>query len=428
MRFLGILLVCSCCLAQQETATYFSVPPVDAPQLASRGPWPVGVRTVELVNPHQPDILHFDKGTGKAPFYDRPLTIEIWYPATIPAGKEERVVYESAMPGTPRPGVPSSFHIAGKALRDAPPVSGKAFPLVVVSHGYPGSRTFMTWLTENLASKGYVVAAIDHTDSVFGQQRAFTSTLLNRAADQTFTIDTLADRSRDPGDFLHDVMDPSRVAVVGYSMGGYGALATAGAGYSRQGGSARAIPGGYFDRWLADNPEFQSRRREHVKALVAIAPWGNQPPQNNWDAQGLAGIRIPSLFIAGDQDDVSGFEQGTRKAFNGAVNSERYLLVFENARHNVGGNPPPPEALGNFTTRAFFDEPVWRKDRIAAINQHFITAFLDLYLKGDASRHEYLALPVKSPAGNQTWKGFQPRWAPGVEWYHLAAGQQASPQ
>lgn len=433
MRLLRILFVCSCCFAQQDTATYFSVPPADAPELARRGPWAVGVRTVELVNPRQPDILHFDKETGKAPAYDRPLTIEIWYPATIPPGKEERVVYESAMPGTPRPGVPNTFHISGKALRGAPPVSGSGvngsgFPLVVVSHGYPGSRTFMSWLTENLASKGYVVAAIDHTDSVFGQQRAFASTLLNRAADQMFTIDALTDGSRDPGDFLHNVIDPSRVAVVGYSMGGYGALATAGAGYSRQGSAARAVPGGYFDRWLADSKEFRSLRRQQIKAVVAIAPWGNQPPQNNWDAQGLAGIRIPSLFIAGDQDDVSGFEQGTRKAFNGAGNSERYLLVFENARHNVGGNPPPPEALGSFTTREFFDEPVWRKDRISAINQHFITAFLDLYLKGDASRREYLTLPVKSPAGNQTWKGFQPRWALGVEFYRYAAGQEANPQ
>lgn len=427
MRFAGILVVC-CCFSQQGTPNYFSVPPADAPELAPRGTFAVGVRTVELVHPQQPDILHFDKDTGKAPLYDRPLTLEIWYPATLPAGKEERVVYESGMPGAPRPGVPGTFPVPGKALRDAPPVKGTAFPLVVVSHGYPGSRTFMTWLTENLASKGYVVAAIDHTDSVFGQQRAFTSTLLNRAADQTFAIDALTERARDPRDFLHDVVDPSRVAVVGYSMGGYGALATAGAGYSNQGGAAQAIPGGYFDRWLAESKEFQSRHREQIKAVVAIAPWGNQPPQNNWDAKGLAGIRMPSLFIAGDQDDVSGFEQGTRKAFYGAVNSERYLLVFENARHNVGGNPPPPEAQGSFTGRAFFDEPVWRKDRIAAINQHFITAFLDLYVKGDESRRAYLALPVESPAGSQAWKGFQPRWALGVQWYRYAAGQEAPAQ
>lgn len=412
--------------AQAHHTDYFSVPAIDAPALAPRGSWPVGVRTIEIVNPGQPDILHFDKESGKAPLYDRALTVEIWYPATVPQGQEERVVYESGMPGTPAPGVPRTFLVPGKALRDAPPVTGSRFPLVVVSHGYPGSRTFLTWLTENLASKGYVVAAIDHTDSVFGQQRGFLSTLLNRAADQIFTIDTLSARSRNSGDFLHGLLDPDRVAIVGYSMGGYGALATAGAGYSRLGGSARAIPGGYFESWLAGNPRFEARRRDPVKALVAIAPWGAQPPHNNWDSQGLAGIRIPSLFIDGDEDDVSVYRQGVRKVFEGAANSDRYLLVFENARHNVGGNPPPPEALGEFKSRAFFDEPVWRKDRISAINQHFITAFLDLYLKGDESRREYLNLPVKSPLDkDQTWKGFQPRWALGLELYHYAAGQEA---
>jgi len=431
MRFPRLLvaapvLLCSGLAAWQGVPAAYSVPPVDAPELAPRGRWAVGVRTLEIVNPGQPDILRFDKDSGKAPLYDRPLTIEIWYPATIPPGQEERVLYESTMPGTPAPDVPKTFLVPGKALRDAPPATGPLFPLVVVSHGYPGARTFLTWLTENLASKGYVVAAIDHTDSVFGQQRAFVSTLLNRAADQVFTIDTLSARSRDARDFLHGLVDPARVAIVGYSMGGYGALATAGAGYSRQGASARAIPGGYFEPWLSGNPQFAGRRRDHIKALVAIAPWGAQPPNNNWDSQGLAGIRIPSLFIDGDQDDVSGYEEGVRKAFEGAVNSERYLLVFENARHNVGGNPPPPEALGKFTARAFFDELVWRKDRISAINQHFITAFLDLYLKGDEGRREYLDLPVKSPGRDQTWKGFQPRWALGLELYRYAAGQEAA--
>jgi len=35
------------------------------------------------------------------PLYDRALKIEIWYPAIIPEGREERTVYESAMPGSP---------------------------------------------------------------------------------------------------------------------------------------------------------------------------------------------------------------------------------------------------------------------------------------------------------------------------------------
>lgn len=187
----------------------------DSPELSPRGRWSVGVRTVDIVNPGQPDILHFDKAAGKAPLYDRPLKIEIWYPAVIPAGKAERVVYDDAMPGTPPAGVPKTYQTAGKALRDAPPAKSERFPLVIVSHGYPGSRTFLTYLTENLASKGYVVAAIDHTDSVFGKVGEFSSTLLNRSNDQLFTIEALATRSRDAGDFLNGVMDASRVAVVG---------------------------------------------------------------------------------------------------------------------------------------------------------------------------------------------------------------------
>jgi predicted dienelactone hydrolase len=401
LRTVLALLSCLPLIAQ----TYYSAPPADAPELAARGKFAVGVRTLELVHPAQPDILHFDREANRAPLYDRPLTVDIWYPATLPAGAREHTEYESAMPGNPAPDVPRTFRIAGKALRDAPPLSGTRFPLVVVSHGYPGSRTFLTWLTENLASKGYVVASIDHTDSVFGQQRAFTSTLLNRAADQLFTMDELIAQAAGANHFLHGVLDPARVAVVGYSMGGYGALASAGAGYSPQGGSARAVPGDAFKPWLAGT----LKPRPEIKAVVAIAPWGAQPPQNNWDAAGLAGLRIPSFFIAGDHDDVSGYEQGTRKVFEGAAQSDRYLLTFENARHNVGGNPPPPEALGKFTTQAFFDEPVWRKDRIAAINQHFITAFLDLYLKGDESRRAYLS---------DAWKGFQPRWSLGIKLEH----------
>src|SRR5258708_4706573 len=155
---LAALLLCAVlgvtlCAAQSLPEPVFSVPPVDAPELAPRGTFAVGVRTLEIKNPAQPDILNFDKATGKAPLYDRPLTLEVWYPALIPSGKDERPTYEMPMPGTPATTPPQKmFAIFGKALRDASPVNGK-FPLVVVSHGYPGSRFFLSYLTEILASK-----------------------------------------------------------------------------------------------------------------------------------------------------------------------------------------------------------------------------------------------------------------------------------
>ncbi|MEC7205772.1 MAG: class I tRNA ligase family protein, partial [Pseudomonadota bacterium] len=68
-----------------------------------------------------------------------------------------------------------------------------SFPLVVISHGYPGNRYLMCHLGENLASKGFVTVAIDHTDSTYDDQQAFASTLYNRPLDQRFVIERIAE-------------------------------------------------------------------------------------------------------------------------------------------------------------------------------------------------------------------------------------------
>jgi len=446
--FLLLQVVSGIAVAQEAPPDVFSVPPADAPQLAPRGSYSVGVRTIDLVHRDQIDILHFDKETGKAPRYDRPLKVEVWYPAVIPPGRQERTVYEMPVPGGHGFAGSPVFQIPDDALRDAPPVTGKAFPLVIISHGYPGSRYFMSYLTSNLASKGYVVAAIDHTDSVFDSVRGFQSTLLNRSNDQLFTISALDELARQPENFLHGLADTRNVATVGYSMGGYGAVTSAGAGYSESSALMKFVPGGYLKDWAADSPKFQSIDRSRVKAVVAIAPWGEQAPYKAWDAQGLAAIRIPTLFIAGNHDDVADYGNGIKPAFEHAVNSQRCLLVYENARHNTGGNPAPVGLSLPYPMMESFDEPAWRKDRITSINQHFITAFLDLYLKGDQEKASYLQLePVdsndgkwpasptekdagsfstgKDAAGDLFWKGFQRRWAVGLEMHCYAAGQAA---
>jgi predicted dienelactone hydrolase len=72
----------------------------------------------------------------------------------IPDGAKEHTVYTSPMAGRPDrlpARAPRTFQLVGKALRDVAPVKGERFPLVVISHGYPGSRTFLSYLTENLS-------------------------------------------------------------------------------------------------------------------------------------------------------------------------------------------------------------------------------------------------------------------------------------
>jgi len=432
--------------AQDAPSDFVSVPKADAPQLAPQGTYAVGVRTLDLVHSGQVDVLNFDKDTGKAPLYDRPLKVEVWYPATLAPGQEQRVIYPSAMPGVvPRTSGPKGFEFPGKAARDAAPLKGQQFPLVIVSHGYPGSRYFLTYLTENLASKGYIVAAIDHTDSVFGEVRGFASTLLNRSSDQLFVLSSIQKMAKSNDSFLSSLVQENNAAIVGYSMGGYGALISAGAGISENSLLNKLVPGGYLADWNRENSKYKSLARDGLKAIVAIAPWGEQPPFNAWDNEGLANIHLPTLFIAGDHDDVAGYEAGPKRAMQLAVNSDRCLLVYENARHNTGGNPPPAGLALDYAGLQSFDEPVWRKDRIAAINQHFITAFLDLNLKGDQTRRAFLHVPMphsndgkwQAPPntpdtgtfskGDDFWPGFQRRWALGLEMSCYAPGEAAKP-
>lgn len=407
----------------------------DAPELAARGPHKVGVRTIEVVNPDQLDVLAITPETPN-PRYDRPLTLEVFYPGTVPAGQEALTTYHDVYgygPNNPqRPNTPLTF--AGRALRDAGADAGGApYPLVVLSHGFPGSRLMMTYLAENLASKGYVVAAIGHTDSTFENVGAFSSTLVNRAKDQLFVIDEMARRGEGEG-FLNGLVDAANTAIVGYSMGGYGALNAGGAGYSEAAASLPLLPPGALEPRVTGNFESDPR----VKAVVAFAPWGGEaaltaigvPNLSFFGADGLAGLRVPTLFVVGDQDDVSGFEGGVKSLFEGAVNADRYLLVYGNARHNVAPNPPLADAP-NLDEYARYAEFAWDARRINNVNQHFVTAFLGRVLK-DQETGPYLNLLERSNEGvwaqnddgsfapeHTYWTGFQKRTAVGLEFYHL---------
>lgn len=58
----------------------------DAPELAAYGSYKVGVRPVQVFNPDQVDIVNIDPEADlpdPLPTYDRPLTLEVWYPASL---------------------------------------------------------------------------------------------------------------------------------------------------------------------------------------------------------------------------------------------------------------------------------------------------------------------------------------------------------
>ena len=395
----------------------------DAPELAQRGEYKIGVRTLDFVNKNQVDVLK-SKG-GIDPLYDRPLKVEIWYPANLPAGVKDLVTYDQVMGSSndpKRPLIPFTF--MGRALRDATPkTSDGTFPLIIVSHGYLGSRLLLTYLTENLASKGYIVVAIDHTESTFKDAAGFPSTLLNRSKDILFILNQIADLGKaNSPNFLSGVVDTDNTALIGYSMGGYGVLNVAGAGYSEQilktfgslSGGSKAI-----DVRIGTHPDYKSTIDSRIKAVVAFAPWGME--RGVWDAESLKGLKIPTFFVAGSQDDVSGYEKGIKAIYNGTINANRYMLTYMNARHNVAPNPPPAESLkpGLHIDEYYrYAEPSWNERRINNINQHFVTAFLGIHLKKkDFGKY----LDLKENSNEKTWMGFKPRSSTGLELLHAEA-------
>ena len=56
---------------------------IDAPELAKFGKFSIGVKTLKMTNPKQLDILKAKAGEP-IPTYDRPLTVEVWYPSKLP--------------------------------------------------------------------------------------------------------------------------------------------------------------------------------------------------------------------------------------------------------------------------------------------------------------------------------------------------------
>ena len=200
----------------------------------------VGTRVLRLVDPTRNDP-YLANGSK------RELLVRFWYPATladdcVPAEYTSPKVwsYFSKLMGIPAPKVETN------GCQEAPIADG-VYPVVVFTPGYTGTFTDYTVLLEDLASRGYVVASVDHTyeatavefpDGRFAQGvlgshldntwRLDDNTLLLalsvRAGDLKFVVDELERLSAVGDDPFAGKLDMSRTALMGHSLGGLAAL------------------------------------------------------------------------------------------------------------------------------------------------------------------------------------------------------------
>lgn len=240
---------------------------------------------------------------------NRPLNVTLWYPAVADA---KETPWELAI-----------FN-AGRNARDAVmKASPQKMPLLLLSHGTGGSAASMAWLAESLAANNYLVAAVSHhgnTDAEPNPMLQGTLVWWDRPRDLSVLIDKLlADPDVGPR------IDPTRIGVAGFSMGGYTALASVGARLSRNQWmefcagavgtgacklppevSAKFSPEDVQRLMTQDQPMLEALSHmdeayadSRIKAAFAIAPVIKAAMTQD----SLKSIKVPLQIVVGSDDD-----------------------------------------------------------------------------------------------------------------------------
>jgi alpha-beta hydrolase superfamily lysophospholipase len=412
--------------------------PVDAPELAAPGPHAVGLRRLTVDVSATPAADAPAAGRAQAETAPRKLDALLWYPATAAssggARRLERELKNHPWRGWPAPAL--SMSVPSVAQPDATVAAGTArLPVVVISHGLLLWAEMLSDLAEHLASRGYVVLALQHDDE--SQADPLRAALALRPLEVAAALRAIERIDATTGDPLQGRLLINKIALLGYSMGGYGALVAAGARVATDGMAYGYAGAAAMAPHATPLRAAEAALRERVAAVVAFAPWGAQAGIGALKPAGVRSLAAPTLLVSGDQDDISGYADGTRSLWEAMAAAPRWLLTYENARHNIVQNAAPSGLPAGFRSWEAIEEPVWRRDRLLDINRHFVTAFLDLHLRGQNASEKWLQLatvrandgvwnvPFGTPATGQFagpaqgaithWTGFQRRWALGLK-------------
>lgn len=228
-------------------------------------------------------------------------------------------------------------------------VAAGEFPLVVISHGSGSSQFVFRTLAAHLARHGFVVAVPEHPGNNRNNNE-LADTVANLVS-RPRHIRLVNDWAFSNGEFS-SCLRPDFVAIVGHSMGGYTALATA---------------GGIPTAFARETPERRSMRIEvtrddRVKALVLLAPaagWFFAPGA-------LDKVRVPVLMLTPEKDEYlpkehfeflgQGFPDQTLIEHRTVANAGHYCFLSPFPAEMTNARFPPSQDPDGFDRERFHTE------------------------------------------------------------------------
>ncbi len=337
------LLILAACTTAPDTGADTAVEPEPFVEPGERGAYIVGSEDYEIAGPDGVE-----------------LTVQVWYPAS--EADDEPYAYVGTFAGT--------------AMEDGVPDCSRARPVLLFSHGNTGMRYQSIFLTEHLASRGWVVVAPDHTHNTYADydDDMLGAVMFRRPLDIAASYDWLMAELGAAGGLLEGCLDEELgYAVSGHSFGGFTTAAVSGAVIDPQAvaeycGTYRGWLCSEVADWAAEHPgEVADLSDPRVWAGVPLAPAGYEALIG-----GLPGVTVPGLVLGGSRDTTTTMSDQVRPIFEGWGGRPASLGEIADAGHYSFSN-----ACDLVPGLEDCEPPFIAADEAYAIINTVTTAFLD---------------------------------------------------
>jgi len=289
----------------------------------------VGIRQVEFVD-------------RTADVGERHLAMNVFYPAAL-------------APPTAEP-FKMPFFTGLKFYPDLPPVTdGHRHPLILFSHGRGSNGLQYAWFAQALASRGYIVAALDHyrANSYDSTIMYLANKLWQRPRDLSLAASFLIADA-----FWGPLIDPGRIGVAGHSQGGFTALWIGGArvnaekylAFQRGWKDNVLVPAYLRDQLPLDAAPALNVADDRIKAAFAMAPGIIQA--FGMDEAGLHRLEKPTYITVGARDTVTPPDENAEFAARNIPGSELNVIpgdvdheIFVNECNEIGRDEFPEACI-----------------------------------------------------------------------------------